>query len=310
MENFTADEYTRLVYLNGTLSVSMATVFVALNIFLSMVASLGNCLILVALHKVSSLHPPTKLLFQCLAVTDLFAGLVALPLRAIFYLLHITAVNTKTFQYFSDVTRVLGIGFGMSSASISTAISVDRLLALLLGLRYRHVVTFRRVGGAIVCCLFLSVVIGVLYIFLSDKLISLAFAVGVCTLSVVVSVFCYIKIYITLRQHHSQVHSLNFNFVDQGQPNGREIPLNVSRYKKMVASIAWIQLTQAVCYLPFGIVFFKIVIFGWLSKTSQITWFFAITLMYSSSSLNPFLYSWKIPDVRQAVKDTIKQFIL
>ena len=38
----------------------------ALNILLSMIASLGNILILVALWKVHSLHPPSKLLFRCL----------------------------------------------------------------------------------------------------------------------------------------------------------------------------------------------------------------------------------------------------
>ena len=34
----------------------------ALNIFLSIAAFLGNTLILVALHKETSLHPPSKLL--------------------------------------------------------------------------------------------------------------------------------------------------------------------------------------------------------------------------------------------------------
>ena len=43
----------------------------AFNIFLSITAVLGNILILVALRKVSSLHPPSKLLFRCLATTDL-----------------------------------------------------------------------------------------------------------------------------------------------------------------------------------------------------------------------------------------------
>ena len=305
MENFTADENTFQVYQNGTLSVDMATVFVALNIFLSIVASLGNGLILVALHKVTSLHPPTKLLFQCLAVSDLFVGLVSLPLRAIFYLPYIIAVNMKTFQYVPDITGGFGFSFGISSALISTAISMDRLLALLLRLRYRHVVTLTRIGAAIVCCLLLSVVIGFLHVFFSDKLYSLAFAVGVCTLSAIISVFCYTKIYTKLRQHQAQVH----NLVEQGQPNGaRESPLNITRYKKTVASIAWLQLSLAVCYLPFGIVFFKQFVFGLSNKTSQITWFFAITLMHSSSFLNPLLYSWKIPDVQQAVKDTIKQF--
>ena len=51
-----------------------------LNIFLSMTAFLGNLLILVALHKMTSLHPPSKLLLRCLAITDLLVGLIAQPI--------------------------------------------------------------------------------------------------------------------------------------------------------------------------------------------------------------------------------------
>ena len=54
--------------------------FIALNIFLSISATLGNALILVALRNVSSIHPPTKQLFRCLAVTDLCVGLICQPL--------------------------------------------------------------------------------------------------------------------------------------------------------------------------------------------------------------------------------------
>ena len=43
-----------------------------------------------------------------------------------------------------------GFFYGVSVLT-SAAISVDRLLALLLGLRYRHVVTLRRVRVVIIC---------------------------------------------------------------------------------------------------------------------------------------------------------------
>lgn len=53
-----------------------------LNIFQSITASLGKALILVALHKETSIHLPTKLLFRCLAVTDLCVGVILQPLKA------------------------------------------------------------------------------------------------------------------------------------------------------------------------------------------------------------------------------------
>ena len=64
----------------------VAAVFLStLNIFLSITASLGggNALILVALHKETALHPPTKLLFQCLAITDLCIDVISEPLFAV-----------------------------------------------------------------------------------------------------------------------------------------------------------------------------------------------------------------------------------
>ena len=44
---------------------------------------LGNVLILLALHEMTSIYPLTKLLFRCLAVTDLFVGLITQPLLTV-----------------------------------------------------------------------------------------------------------------------------------------------------------------------------------------------------------------------------------
>ena len=60
--------------------------FSAVNILLSITALLGNSLILVALRKVSSLHPTSKLLYRCLATTDLLVGLVSQPLYATYWM--------------------------------------------------------------------------------------------------------------------------------------------------------------------------------------------------------------------------------
>ena len=51
-----------------------------LNSFLSITAFLGNALILVALRKESSLHPPSKHLLRTLTTTDLCVGVFVEPL--------------------------------------------------------------------------------------------------------------------------------------------------------------------------------------------------------------------------------------
>ena len=55
-------------------------VLLVLSGFVAITAFLGNTLILVAVHKETSLHAPSKLLFRSLATTDLCVGLIAEPL--------------------------------------------------------------------------------------------------------------------------------------------------------------------------------------------------------------------------------------
>ena len=62
----------------------------AIYLFFSITVILGNTLILVALHKESSLHPPSKLLYRCLATTDLLVGLILEPSLTAYYVLMAT----------------------------------------------------------------------------------------------------------------------------------------------------------------------------------------------------------------------------
>ena len=113
------------------------------NAFLSVTAFLGNTLVLIALHKESSLHPPSKLLLRSLATTDLCVGLISEPLTVIYWM----SISNEKWNIcpFALMAQFITsyILCGVSVATL-TAISVDRLLALLLGLRYRQVVTLKR----------------------------------------------------------------------------------------------------------------------------------------------------------------------
>ena len=60
--------------------------FSPVYILLSITPIVTNSLILVALHKESSLHPPYKLHYHSLATTELLVGLVAQPLYAVYWM--------------------------------------------------------------------------------------------------------------------------------------------------------------------------------------------------------------------------------
>ena len=131
-----AEFYTRGI--NGEL-IFLSSV----NIILSIAAFLGNTLILVALNKESSLHLPSKLLYRNLAITDLCVGIIAEPLLVTCF----TSVVNERWDicYYADwAASFSGLTLCAVSLLTLTAISVDRLLALLLGLRYRQVVTYKK----------------------------------------------------------------------------------------------------------------------------------------------------------------------
>ena len=284
-------------------STSMA-ILAGINIFLAITASLGNTLILIALHKVTSIYPPTKLLFRCLAVTDLLVGLISQPLYVTTFFPEFTAWNVNVTILLTDefFFRLLPA----VSLLTSSAISLDRLLALLLGLRYRHTVTLRRVWLVIVCFWLISApeaTVSIIYEHPILPEISSWLFSSLLTFSLLVSVLSYVKIFKTLRYRQVQVH----RNTQQGQrPNGGGNQLNIARYKKTVYSIAWVQLALLICYFPY-------ILIRWLSvKPSYSTEIYIlselfVTLIYLNSSLNPALYCWRIRDVKQEVKNIIRK---
>ena len=270
----------------------------ALNIPLCFTAFLGNILIIIAVKKVSSLGPHSKLLFSCLAATDLCVGTITQPL----FVIHLMSPeHSKLCVYVAVPLITIGLIFcGVSLLTLS-ALSVDRLLALLLGLRYRQVVTLRRVRIIVVTfwivCTFIAVTLTY------NPVISYYMAFVILILCTVTSTFCYSKIYDTLRHRQAQVH----DHFQRGQATRGRIPMNLARYKKTVSSALWLQMVLLACYCP-GSVLFCIRIFHAPTPSIEFASAVTLTLFLLNSTLNPFLYCWKMREIRQAVKDTIKQF--
>ena len=115
-------------------------------------------LVLIAPHKKTSLHPPSKVLFRCLAASDLCVGIIVQSCQVIYGL----AVVHERWQicYFVYLLTY-GIGSVLCGVSLWTlsAISVDRLLALLLGLRYKQIVTIKRVYVAAIAVWIFSILV-------------------------------------------------------------------------------------------------------------------------------------------------------
>ena len=268
----------------------------AINIFLSMTAFVENSLVLVALHKTRSLHPPSKLLYLNLAMTDLSVGIIVEPL----YVSYLMSVLNKRWDicYYALLSSII-TSYVMCSVSLLTltTTSMDKLLALLLGLRYRPVVTLKRTRMTVAILWILSIVSTSSYFW--DIRILVFWAKISVPLCLVVSGISYTKIFFTLRRNHIQVQDRSF----QGQLPQTTL-LNKARYRRAVSNAVWVQLVLAFCYFPYIIAQAVtpqrgIPLSGYLARE------FTKTLIFLNSSLTPLIYFWKMRELRQAVKNTL-----
>ena len=123
-----------------------------------------------------------------------------------------------------------------------TAISPDRLLSLLLGMRYRQIETLKRT--CIITATFWIFSVAAAIFSVSHFRISIWYGIVVILSRSVISIASYTKIFRTLRHHQAQVR----DHVQQqpSQPNA----LNMAIYRKAVNSAIWAQLALVVCYVP------------------------------------------------------------
>ncbi|XP_068759539.1 melanocyte-stimulating hormone receptor-like [Montipora capricornis] len=273
--------------------------FSVVNIIVAFTTISANTLILLALPKVTSIHPPSKVLLGNLIVSDLCVGVVEITI-----VIYWISMVQEWWQICPDFYFAHEIGgtilFPVSLWTI-TAMSVDRLLALLLGLRYRQVVTLRRVYVFLIAfwvCFGSGVVALGFYSYIAWEI----FIATSTLLCLIISTYCYSRIFLRLRHHQTQAQ-------ERAHQQGNEtVPMNFTRYKKTLSTTMLLQLALVICFFPFAIVAsFAYRQIRRQSTASFLGLYVTLTLMFFNSTLNPVLYCWKMKEVRHAVKDTMRQ---
>ena len=268
------------------------------NAISSVTSTFGNTVILLALRKCQSLHSASKALLCSLALTDLFVGVVVLPLFTAYYLMIILEIP----RYYC----VIAITYGRTSTFIGAAcletiatIAVDRYLAFHVRLRYRELVKSRRVVFILVIEWIIAAARSGLWLWNGRiDLFSLVVGLSICCL---LTSICYGSIYRGLRHHVAQIQQqMNWN---------GSTDFNVGQYRRTVNNMVWINGVLFVCYLPYLASLLAILAIG-LSDATRFVLHFSATVIYFNSSLNPILYCWKIKELRENVIALSRVFVV
>ena len=274
------------------------------NIFLLLVAVVGNALTMRVFQRVVSIHPSSRALFYSLAASDLCVGSIVQPLNIVFLISNLTG-NTTLCHGVMPYLEVLG--FAMCGVTLLTAseISLDRLLALRLRLSYRRVVSLGRARLVVVITWFVSLISGLTSLW-NREAFNVLQMVGVF-LSITVSTVSYGWIHHNLRQRAKKIHN-HRRTAGWSEPRQSAIEGNSisrMRYKKTLSTAQWVYFVLLLCSLPYMTVAVLWTVLGG-NKEIIICHAFAVTLLYFNSAFNPLFYCLKIAEVRYGVKGLLR----
>ena len=240
-----------------------------------MLTCAGNFLIVFAIAKSEHLRSPSFILLGCLAATDLFLGFVCQPISVARKIAELRE-NLTAFCTLKMLHFVSGwITSGISSFTLA-AVSADRVLCLILHLRYKAIVTVPRTWIATSVLWIFSIAFVVIRFWMSNVWDLIVMAVMFLVFLVITT--STIKIFQIVRRHQRQiwVHHARANTAANTAAN----TVNVLKCKKSAVTVLYIYGLFLIVYLPFFVVLIIDVFIGY-TRTVKIAYYYAVTFIFT-----------------------------
>lgn len=291
-QNEFLDNSAKIEESRGSIETSVVVICV-LNAPLMLTSTAGNILVLTAIKKTPSIRSSSITMLCSLAVSDLLVGFIVQP----FFL---ASLLTRVFliERISKITAFCLCGVSLCTM---TAISIDRFLALQYPMRYQATITAhqRALNTLIVIIWLHNFVFSGFYVW-NWPLYFIMIATGVC-LFILVSTFCYIRIYRIVRRHQIQIQAQQ-QAAQQNTTEGDNS--NMVRMKRSALNTFIFYIAMVLCYFP---IIISLCAASITSKDLPEVWHLADTVVFLNSSVNPLLYCWRLGEIRKAVLKIYRQ---
>lgn len=291
-QNEFLDNSAKIEESRGSIETSVVVICV-LNAPLMLTSTAGNILVLTAIKKTPSIRSSSITMLCSLAVSDLLVGFIVQP----FFL---ASLLTRVFliEKISKITAFCLCGVSLCTM---TAISIDRFLALQYPMRYQATITAhqRALNTLIVIIWLHNFVFSGFYVW-NWPLYFIMIATGVC-LFILVSTFCYIRIYRIVHRHQIQIQAQQ-QAAQQNTTEGDNS--NMVRMKRSALNTFIFYIAMVLCYFP---IIISLCVASIASKDLPEVWHLADTVVFLNSSVNPLLYCWRLGEIRKAVLKIFRQ---
>ena len=263
-----------------------------LNAPLMLISILGNALVLAAIIRTPSIRSTHMIMICSLAVSDLLVGFIAEP----FFI----ARELTRREVLVKLVVVMGYSVSIISLCTMTAISLDRLLALHYHMKYITLVTTLRIKYTVGMIWFTNLLLTSFY-FINVSTYHFVIAT-ITVICIMTSSFTYICIFRIVRRHQLQIHSQQQAVGTSNAGNS----INMIRLQRSVINTFLFYIFLIICYFPM-----YVMLTIKLSNKAiwKKDWNFSVTLVFMNSSINPFLFCWRLRELRVIVKKTIRKII-
>ena len=273
----------------------LRTTFIAncvFNNFLSYTAIMLNIVTIYAIRRTSSLSKTLKTLLLSLAFSDVGVGLFVQPLYTFSLVkwLKLDRPSCNTYHVWNISSNL----FSAASFLGVVAVSVDRVLAVHLHLRYQELVTHKLAVTVVISIWVFSAFISLLVLWSSSATQNLVLLV-IAAIGFIVSFVVCTRIYLTVRRHKKQIQSMQIQEIVQAREKA-----NFTALIKSTVGLFYVYLVFLISYLPFFICIAVVRIYG-SSIAFRKVFIFSWTLIFLNSSLNPVIYCWKMRHIRRVI---------
>ena len=275
------------------------------NAFLCYTTIMLNIIKIHTVRKTSSMPTPLKILLLNLAVSDLGVGFVVQPLYITRLLMQSTSNTAKSAVDKSTSIALLTLAKFLSFAScfVVTALSIDRFLAVHLHLRYKELVTRKRVVAVVILTWIFSAFLSLMKLMGLKKKERFVVYTVTNILCLVTTALLYFKLYLVVKHHANQIKTPQVQQAGQSKQTS-----NALRLRKSALGTFYVFLVLLVCYLPQLCHYFATTIHG-TNNTGRILPRYAFTMVFLNSSLNPLIYCWKMRHIRHTLMNMLRKML-
>ena len=259
-----------------------------INALFAPFAVVANSLVFFAIFLNPSLRSPSTLLIACLALSDLLVSLIVQPTYVAYRFSEIRYGNVNCTTRLLYATEFY-ICYGVSFMTLS-AISFDRYLALRLHLRYKGLVTAKRV-------LLVAILIWLLNIALTSlqwaRINRIARGVHLFFwfTSLFIAAISQLRIHLIVRRHSRQIQQQQFH-----SSGNHKFRIQV----KLAVSVAYIVGIYFLFNFPVLVVTaLHQIVTGHMDSYDYYSW--SETVAFLNSFVNPLICFWRSEEIRKAV---------